>query len=432
MGEKSEFVFRVYDRENRDASYTYSIHVYSTFSETQEDFNGTIVTRLKGRSNEDYDMQADKVYVIDSTFSIENNSTLHIPQGSTVYFKTHDQTDVVSRLMIARGSRIVAKGTADEPIVFSSDKLLLGETPGTEDWGGIYLFGNAPTNEGDHVYDAGFLYGGSIPNDSSGELSFVRIEYAGKNDSHALNLFGVGSNTQLDHIQVYRNENIAFRLNGGRASLKYIAAIGHGGYGIWAEHGWQGNGQFWLFQTDIAATLVPRNFWNQARSIEMRNDENNFLNSPRTAFNISNVTLIGNGFQDGADTGTRRGVRIRRGAYGVLQNMIVTQFPNDAVRVEDLDVSELNEAMILDNTRSFNNQANYEQDAVGFFYENPDLNVSSAAVPGITTDNYTGSVPSSFDPLVLGNWFTSAPYIGAVENESNNWTTQGSWFRTLE
>src|SRR5690606_26807766 len=98
-------------------------------------------------------------------------------------------------------------------------------------------------------------------------------------------------------------------------------------------------------------TLIPVNFWNIGRSIEFRNDETNHGRSPRTQFKISNVTLIGNGFAAGTDLGTRRGVRIRTGSFGILQNMVVTQFPNDGVRVEDLSTTELGSTMILGNTR---------------------------------------------------------------------------------
>ena len=169
-------------------------------------------------------------------------------------------------------------------------------------------------------------------------LKYVRIEYAGKNDIHGLQLFGVGSATSIEYVEVFKCYNNAFRVRGGRVSLRYIAGIEHGGYGIWADEGWQGNGQFWLFQTGIKATLLPVNYWNQARSIEFRNDDAIFDKQPRTTFKVSNVTLIGNGYQSGTDYGTRRGVRIT-GAQGFFYNAIVI-VSGDGVRVEDLPASD--------------------------------------------------------------------------------------------
>ncbi|RPD93379.1 hypothetical protein EGM88_12820 [Aureibaculum marinum] len=431
-GTNFNFTFELSDQEDRLSTYDLLVKVNTTFSELEQTINGTQVISLKGRLNKDYSLTSDNIYLIDSTLSIENNSTLTIDKGSTVYFKTYQEANLVSKLVITRGSKIEAEGTAEEPIILTSDKILKNETPTPEDWGGLFLYGSAPTNEGDDVFGDGFRYGGNLPNDNSGRLQYVRIEYAGKDDAHGIHLLGVGSTTQIHHLEVYRNQNIAIRIKGGRVNLKYVATIGHGGYGIWADAGWQGNGQFWICQTDRQATLIPTNFWNQARSIEMRNDESFFLKEPRTTFNISNVTLIGNGYEDNIDNGTRRGVRIRRGATGILQNLIVTEFPDDGIRVEDLDIEELGQSMILDNTRSFNNEKNYEQEAESIFLESSQYNVTEDNVSGISTTNFVGSIPSDFNPTAISNWFTAAPFIGAVKDASDNWTTEGIWFKSLD
>lgn len=425
------FSFELTDTEGRNANYHFSVKVDITFSELNTTINGQEVTVIKGRLNQDYEILAARTYMIDSTFSVENNSHLTIEQGSTVYFKTYDSESAKSKLVITKGATINASGTAEHPIVFTSDKVLLGETPNPDDWGGIYVYGNAPTNEGTDVLRDGFRYGGKIANENSGTLAYIRIEYAGKDEAHALNLFGVGSSTRVHHIEVYRNYNIAFRIRGGLVSLKYIAAIGHGGYGLWADYGWQGNGQFWLFQTDVKATLVPVNYWNIARSIEMRNDDSFFLKEPRTTFKIANVTVIGNGYEQNVDNGTRRGIRIRQGATGILQNVITAQFPDDGVRVEDLDIAELGQTMILANTRSFDNESNYNQEAETIFLQDPEYNVTEAPVTGITTANFVGSTASEFNPVTMGNWFTDAPYIGAIKDASDDWTTEGNWFKAL-
>ena len=435
LGTLFEFRFVLTDKAGLLDSAQLGIRVNSTFRESQETVNGTAVIRLKGRLNRDYTMEVENNYLLDSIFSVENNSVLTIEAGTTVYFKTFQEQTEFSNLVIAQGSKILAGGTADQPIVFTSDKLLLGDTPSPADWGGVVIYGRAPSNQGSVILDAGFRYGGDVPNDNSGVLRYVRIEYAGnrlENSIHALRLYGVGSGTQIDHVQVYRNYNIAFRLRGGRVNLKYISAIGHGGYGLWAGAGWQGLGQFWLFQTDVAATLVPVNYWNIARSIEMRNDDDDFLRSPRTTFTISNVTCIGNGFEEGVDNGTRRGVRFRTGAIGTFQNAIITGFPNDAARVEDLDVEVLGVDMIFDNIRSFGNSKNYEQEARTVFFESGDYNVTEDPVPGISLTSFIGSEPSPFNPVSLGGFFSSAPYIGAVESASNDWTVEGEWFKGLD
>jgi hypothetical protein len=412
--------------------FRFTLLVRTTFSEIQEVVNGVEVTVVKGKLNSNYTFDSERVFVIDSILSVENGAVLTIEKGSNVYFRTYTEADKFSQLAITRNSRLIANGTQDEPIVFTSEKVLLGQQPSPTDWGGIFILGNAPTNEGLTVINSGYRYGGNIPNDDSGILRYIRIEYAGKVGTHGIHFFGVGSRTQVEYLQVYRNENIAIRVRGGRLGFKYISAIGHGGYGIWCDSGWQGNGQFWLFQTDRQATLVPVNFWNIARSLEMRNNDNFFLTTPRTQFSISNVTLIGNGFREGIASGSRRGVRIRTGATGILQNVIVTEFPDDGVRVEDLDIAELGQTMIMDNVYSFNNRRNFEQEANSFFFNNPNYNVTDIPVNGIGLSGFVGSVSSNFNPNSLGTFFESAAYAGAVQSVENDWTARGAWFKNLD
>lgn len=426
------FRFELIDQENRADDYEVTLSIRNTFSESEESVNGTLVTVVKGKVNNDYTFSAEKTYLIDSIFSIENNSTLTIDAGSTVYFKTYEDPLLRSQIIVSQGSRIIAEGVQESPIVFTSDKLIMGQDPSPTDWGGIVIYGSAPSNQGNAILDNGYRYGGNNPNDNSGILKYVRIEYAGKNGAHGMTLNGVGSGTTLQFVQVYSNENIAFRIRGGRVSLKYLGGIGHGGYGFWADHGWQGNGQFWIFQTKRINTLVPINFWNQARSIELRNDENSLTLQPRTQFRISNVTLIGNGYEPGVNNGTRRGVRIRRGALGIFQNALITAFPNDAARVEDLPIEQLGQDMVFDNIRSYGNQVNFSQEAATFFFESGNYNVRDNSSSGVDLNNIIGSEPSPFNPSALGAFFTSAAYIGAVENQSNDWTKQGGWFKNLD
>jgi hypothetical protein len=144
------------------------------------------------------------------------------------------------------------------------------------------------------------------------------------------------------------------------------------------------------------------------------------------------VTLIGNGFQEGISNGTRRGVRIRTGATGILQNIINTEFPDDGVRVEDLEIAELGQTMILDNVHSFKNRRNYEQEASTFFFNNPSFNVNEQPVPGISLTEFVGSVNTTFNPATLGNFFEPASYAGAVHSLSNDWTSRGAWFKNLD
>jgi len=428
MGDQVGIQFRMIDKEGRVVeSDRVVIRVDMPFTITEFTQGGNSFQRVKGRINRDITFTNDQKWLIDSVVSVTDEAILTVEKGTTVYFRTFNDASRTSRLVIARESRIIADGTRDEPIVFTSDKVL-GGSPARGDWGGVSLFGAASTNAGSNVLLDGFRYGGSANADNSGVLRFVRVEYAGKGGFHSLGLYGVGSGTRVEYFESYESYNNALRLRGGRVSLRYIAGIQHGGYGIWADEGWQGNGQFWLFQTNIAATLIPVNYWNQARSIELRNDDTMFERQPQTTFRISNVTLIGNGYEEGTDLGTRRGVRIRRGAQGLLHNAIVTEFPNDAVRVEDLPIESLGVTTVIDNMHVYNNFANWEQEAKDVFFESGEYNLQETAVDGVTKTDFVGTAPSPYNPTAMGSWFASAPYIGAVD-PGKDWTRGGNWFK---
>lgn len=419
------FEFELTDQLQGQATpYNLEVEVGPPFDIVAGEIHDTPVQIITGRVNRDIILTPDQVYLINGLVSVEGDKTLTIQPGTTILMKTFEDLQE-SRLVITQGSRINAIGSKDEPIVFTSDNTLTGNAE-RGDWGGLFLYGDASVNQGATVFEEGFIYGGTSDGDNSGSLSYVRIEYAGKSDADALNLLGVGSSTQLDHIQVFKCEDNGIRLKGGTVDIKFLAVTEHAAYGLWAEHGWRGRGQFWVFQTSIAVTIIPVNYNNQARSVELRNDRNDFTLQPATYTQLSNITMIGNGKTD--MDGTRRGIRVRRGAMGIVQNIIATNFPDDAVRVEDVDQERLNdETMLLGNVRSFDNKTNYEEQAETYFLPNDRFNLSVDPVTGIGPDQIVGSVSSQFDPASLSNWFDSAPFIGAIKDAVSDWTADGKW-----
>lgn len=431
IGDQVNILFRMIDKEGRTVTSN-PVIVRIDQPYRIEDFvsGGDTFRKVTGRINTDFTFTKDQKWLMDSVVSVSEGTTLTIEAGTTVYFRTFSNTDKLSRLVIMRGARIVAEGTREDPIVFTSDKILSGNAA-RGDWGGVSLFGNAATNAGSTVLLDGFRYGGTLNSENSGILRFVRVEYSGKGGFHSLELSGVGSGTRIEYYQSFESYNNALRVRGGRVSLKYIAGIQHGGYGIWADEGWQGNGQFWLFHTGIKATLIPLNYWNQARSVEFRNDDSFFEKQPQTTFRVSNVTLIGNGYAEGTDFGTRRGIRIRRGAIGFMHNAIITEFPSDAVRVEDLPIESLGVTTIIADMHAYNNFANWEQEAKDVFFESGNYNLNETPVAGVDRENFVGTTASPYNPAAMGSWFSSAPFIGAV-NAQNDWTIGGNWFRNKD
>ena len=111
-----------------------------------------------------------------------------------------------------------------------------------------------------------------------------------------------------------------------------------------------------------------------------------------------------------------------------MHNTIVTEFPSDAVRVEDLPIESLGSTTLINNMHSYGNSANWAQEALDHFFASNQYNLKETPVTGISRDNFTGIVSSPYNPTAMGSWFTSAPYIGAVDPQ-NDWTVGGTWFR---
>lgn len=189
---------------------------------------------------------------------VKNNATLTIEPGTII----KGVSNTKATLIIERGSKIMAAGTAEKPIVFTSDKA-----PGqraTGDWGGIVIAGNAKTNKHDDGTGIGIAeggigtkYGGNDDNDNSGVLQFVRIEFPGipltstaNSEINGLTLYSVGMGTTIDHIQVSYSGDDSFEWFGGNVNMKYLVALGGLDDGFDTDNGFSGKIQFGLIIQD--------------------------------------------------------------------------------------------------------------------------------------------------------------------------------------
>ena len=227
-------------------------------------------------------------------------ATLTIAAGSVVAADSTEATNDL--LLVNRGSKLVAIGTRDAPIIFTSQQNLAnnGVSDATQgQWGGIILLGRAPTAvcaTGTGPNNAagssttcqqaiegvtGRFYGGPNATDSSGQMSYVQIRYSGiaiseGNELQGLTLGGTGSGTVLDHIQSHNSADDGIEIFGGTSNLKYIAITGADDDGFDIDNGYRGFMQFMIaaqrvlgatadsFSTEIdsngAEDLLPRTF----------------------------------------------------------------------------------------------------------------------------------------------------------------------------
>lgn len=260
--------------------------------------NGTTIT-LEGKITSDTVLRAKNVYILKGLVYVKNNAKITIEAGTVI---KGAYLDPIGGLIITRGSKIIAEGTADKPIVFTSNS----PNPRSGDWAGIVLLGKALTNAafngtagvgeiegGVNNADGDGLYGGTDDNDNSGIMKYVRIEYAGfaflpDKEINSLTMGGVGKGTVIDHIETFYAKDDAFEWFGGSVDCKYLIAYKTQDDDFDTDNGFRGRVQFGLIVRDsLIADL------SNSESFESDNDANGSALAPQTGAIFSNVTSIG-------------------------------------------------------------------------------------------------------------------------------------------
>ncbi len=268
------------------------------------------------------------------------NSNIYVLQGGCIYVRNNAtltiQPGTVIRgegaaLIVQRGSKLIADGTATRPIVFTSNKPVGQRAPG--DWGGVMLCGRAPINVpgGEATVEGGCseaLYGGTDAADNSGTLRYVRIEYAGipfqpNNELNSLTMGGVGSGTIIEHVQTSFGGDDAFEWFGGTVNGKFLVAYATIDDIFDVDFGYQGKNQWLLGISDPTLADVSG-----SNGFETDNDAQGTTNGPKTDADFSNVTILGPIGQAGTpNTNYRRGLHIRRCSYIDIFNSAFSGFP---------------------------------------------------------------------------------------------------------
>lgn len=210
---------------------------------------------VKGSITSNTTWTKDKIYELEGKVVIDNNAILTIEAGTIIKGQEGSGTNS-SALIVARGSKIIAIGTASKPIIFTSvlDNIEIGQTTGTNldetdngKWGGLIVLGNAPISaengdtesqiEGIPATEAYGTFGGSNPADNSGYLSYISIRHGGTligagNEINGLTLGGVGTGTTINNIEVVANLDDGIEFFGGTVNVDHLVIAFQGDDGI--------------------------------------------------------------------------------------------------------------------------------------------------------------------------------------------------------
>ncbi len=267
---------------------------------------------------------------------------VYVIDGATVTFEAGCvvQSDVTEKgaLIIERGAKIIASGTKDNPIVFTSGKPIGSRAPG--DWGGIILLGKAPTNrplDPAPVIEGGVgrQYGGNNPLDESGILRYVRIEYAGiaaepGSEINGLTCGGVGSGTIIENVMISYANDDAFEFFGGTVNAKNLISFATADDDFDFDFGYTGKIQF-------AIAMRKPDFvdaGDAGNGIECDNDASGTNATPITRPQLSNFTLVGPNDATGTAANHNFSMRWRRRTQFVLRNSVLIGHPDAGFSME--------------------------------------------------------------------------------------------------
>ncbi|MCC8036064.1 MAG: hypothetical protein LIO77_09080, partial [Rikenellaceae bacterium] len=360
-----------------------------------------------------YTLDASITYVIRGWVYITDGATVTIPAGTLLKGKSTDQTVKGSSIIVEPGGKLIAQGTATQPIVFTSDKEPGQRKPG--DWGGIIICGKAPNNQTEMQIEGGprTMHGGNDANDNSGVFSYCRIEFAGypfdeDKEINGLTMGSVGKGTKIDHVQVSYCNDDSFEWFGGTVDCSHLIAYHGWDDDFDTDNGYSGTLQFLLGirHPKLGDTSISNGF-------ESDNWSNGTAMTPLTSARFCNVTLIGpigqdDNFQNLAGTGNyidagelwpsngskvgqfQAGVQMRRGSNISLANSVIIGWPV---------------GIMIDNDKGSATQSN----------------VTAQSFQNIFMGGYTDNAIGSYT-----NQVGAAPILGSDRNKSF-----GDWFNNL-
>ncbi|MFP5387388.1 MAG: hypothetical protein ACLGHN_15025 [Bacteriovoracia bacterium] len=381
--------------------------------------NGQNYCLLKGKYlNSQLNLTSDYTYRLDDEGVFiggdkTSSSTIRIQAGTTIVGEPK------SFLSISRGSQIMAEGSQEKPIVFTSVKTTNRKRG---EWGGIVINGNAPINackpgtelceaisEGIKVEPVKF--GGNDPMDNSGVLKYVRVEFAGypmsqDNELNGVTFNAVGEGTEVDYLQVNMNADDGVEFFGGTVNVKHLVLTNNEDDSVDWDMGFRGKIQYLLIkQADDSAD----------NGIEADNFKSPMNAEPRSNPTISNATFIGG-------KNSAYGLLLKKGTSGHLLNFIVSGFTKACIDIDDAET--FNHGGLKIESSIFNCQKTSENEAgdvwsTDSWLLNQGNSTADAQLNGYYPGVSSPALGAGITPDDL--FFEPVDYIGAFASEEDNW-----------
>ncbi|MEI6787171.1 MAG: hypothetical protein WCL49_01710 [bacterium] len=316
-------------------------------------------------------------YRLDRLIFVKNGATLTIQPGTVVRgLPIGPVPQQPGTLLISRGAKINAQGTAANPIVFTDQyDNNVGANPGsvvngndygalnnqlTGQWGGLILAGKSyiawdgMDSVGVYTPDgtvataieglsstSDINYGGNNDLDNSGVLNYVSVRYGGyilgsSKEINGITFCGVGRGTTLDHLDVYSTKDDNVEFFGGTVGMKHLIAWGGNDDGIDTDTGWRGKIQFAMvvqgYNTLVGPSPQAPDSGDKGLEWDGAGDSTGFNDDPQSCGTMFNFTLVGMGSNSMDQANTA--FNLRDNAGGRLYNGLVLDFGGGCTLIE--------------------------------------------------------------------------------------------------
>ncbi len=263
---------------------------WSNFDPQATSYGTPTVTIETGEITSDTTWTKDNIYLLNGWVYVVDGVTLTIEPGTVIRGDKSNK----GALIIERGGQLIANGTVEEPIVFTSNQAAGSRTYG--DWGGVILCGNATVNKVDPQIEGGprSHYGGTDDMDNSGSLKYVRIEFPGiafqpDKEINGLTFGAVGSGTTIDYVQVSYSGDDSYEWFGGAVNCKHMIAFRGWDDDFDTDYGYHGMVQFGVALRDPAVADPGSG----SNGFESDNDGSGTGDTPFTTAVFSNISMFG-------------------------------------------------------------------------------------------------------------------------------------------
>jgi hypothetical protein len=365
---------------------------------------------LQGTLLEDKTLTKDKIWTLKGYVYVPEGVTLTIEEGTVIESEIAEK----GALIIERGGKIMAEGTPQEPIIFTSGN----DFPQPGDWGGIVILGRAKTNQDEPTIEGGIgrQFGGTNDDDNSGVLKYVRIEYAGvaafaNSEVNALTLGGVGRGTTIEYVQTYYANDDAFEFFGGTVSPKYLVAVATADDDYDFDMGYTGTIQYAISKRD--PLFVDGG--DAGNGVECDNDGAGSTLIPTTKPTLLNFTLVGPTSSQSLPN-HNLAMRFRRGTNFVVKNSVFYGYVKGGLQIE----SDITVQSFANGGSEFTNNVIHSVDTTKILITKSPLILSQEAMKTKVTQNNNTLWTSSLSPVTNG-FETLNGNVGAIPQGTTNW-----------